>query len=438
LCRMPGSGKEKTEKELDDEMLGEEWKHEEEDDDGGSDDEDDDDDEEEEELDPILEHYSFPHPTGGVNRIRVCPHNSDIVGVWSDGGVVSLYDIGGALDLLDRSSLMAGNKKKSGGGVADGTAIMGQHVRKMRKEPFFVYSGHSSEGYAIDWSRVTPGRLATADCDGNIHVWNATHPVNDDIVKKHDGKKMSSSVSSPWCNSSFSVTPTYSAHGDNIDNPSVEDLQWSPTEATVLASAECGGYIRIYDIRCPGKSMISNKIHASGADVNVISWNRLVGNLLASGGDDGTSSFSIATYSMFDCIIVCLSRIQHSYTVGSFSVWDLRNFQTPDPSIPPKPLARFQSHRTPITSLEWHPTDESMIAVSDDHGTYIYDLSVEEDDPDQQAKTEEEVDWNLPPQLLFVHSGSEMTKEVRWHPQIPSCVATTSLSGFSVFIPSNL
>ena len=126
-------------------------------------------------------------------------------------------------------------------------------------------------------------------------------------------------------------------------------------------------------------------------------------------------------------------------TTGTFSVWDLRNFQTPDPSTPPKPLARFQSHRTPITSLEWHPTDESMIAVSDDHGTYIYDLSVEEDDPDQQAKkSEEEMDWNIPPQLLFVHSGSEMTKEVRWHPQIPSCVATTSLSGFSVFIPSNL
>jgi len=65
LCRIPGSGREKTEKELDDEMLGEEWKHE--------DDEDDDEDssseeEEEEELDPVLEHYSFPHPSGGINR----------------------------------------------------------------------------------------------------------------------------------------------------------------------------------------------------------------------------------------------------------------------------------------------------------------------------------------------------------------------------------
>ena len=123
---------------------------------------------------------------------------------------------------------------------------------------------------------------------------------------------------------------------------------------------------------------------------------------------------------------------------GSFSVWDLRTFQTPDGS-PPKPLARFHSHRTPITSLEWHPTDESMIAVSDDHGTYVYDLSIEEDGPGVSAPAGEgAVEGEIPPQLLFVHSGSQLTKEVRWHPQIPSCVAATSLSGFSVFIPSNL
>jgi ribosome assembly protein RRB1 len=399
LCRIPGSGREKTEKELDDEMLGDAWKHEDDDDDSDSSSSDEED--EEEELDPVLENYSFSHSGGGINRIRVCPHNSSVVGVWGENGEVSLYDIGGAIDLLDRSSLSSNARKN------DGSQAMNKEVRKMRKDPFFVYSGHSTEGYAIDWSRVTPGRLATADCDGNIHIWNATHPVTpNDIVAKYGNK----SQSSPWSNSSFQVEPMYAAHGDNLDNPSVEDLQWSPTEATVLASAECGGYVRIYDIRCPGKAMISNKIHSGGADVNVISWNKLVGNLLATGGDD-----------------------------GSFSVFDLRNFQTADASIPPKPLARFHSHRTPITSLEWHPTDESMIAVSDDNGTYVYDLSIEEDDPENNMNEDEAaVEGVIPPQLLFVHSGSQMTKEVHWHPQIPSCIATTSLSGYSVFIPSNL
>lgn len=276
LSRIPGSKREKTEKELDDEMLGEEWKHEDEDDSESSSDEE----EEEEELDAVLEHYSFPHTSGGINRVRVCPHNTDVVGVWSESGVVSLYDVGGAIDVLDRSSMGSNNTKKEKDSN-NTNAAANMSVRKMRKDPFFVYSGHSTEGYALDWSRVTPGRLATADCDGNIHIWNASHPVTpNDIVAKYKNN-------SPWGNSSFEVKPTYAPHGDNLDNPSVEDLQWSPSEATVLASAECGGFVRIYDVRCPNKAMISNKIHGSGADVNVISWNRLVGNLLASGGDDG-------------------------------------------------------------------------------------------------------------------------------------------------------
>jgi ribosome assembly protein RRB1 len=86
-----------------------------------------------------------------------------------------------------------------------------------------------------------------------------------------------------------------------------------------------------------------------------------------------------------------------------------------------------------MTSVEWHPTDESMLACSDDVGTYVYDLSVEEDDG---GNATEQID--VPPQLLFVHSGSEQFKEVHWHPQITSCLMTTALSGFSVFIPSNL
>ena len=258
-------GREKTEKELDDEMLGEEWNN----DDDEVDDEGSSSEEEEEDLDPVLENYAFPHNGGGINRVRVCPQNNDIVAAWGEQGTVSLYDVGAALDLLDRSTMNSGGKAENASNF---------NVRKMRKDPFFVYSGHSTEGYAIDWSRVVPGRLATADCHGHIHIWNASHPVaSKDILSK----------SSLWGSSSFDVKPTYSPSGDNIDNPSVEDLQWSPNEATVLASAECGGFVRIYDVRCPNRAMISNKIHGSGADVNVISWNRLVSNLLASGGDDG-------------------------------------------------------------------------------------------------------------------------------------------------------
>lgn len=87
-----------------------------------------------------------------------------------------------------------------------------------------------------------------------------------------------------------------------------------------------------------------------------------------------------------------------------------------------------------------------MIIVTDEDGTYIYDLSIEEDDVEEEGGTtngggadgEGGEGGGIPPQLLFVHCGSQSTKEAHWHPQITSCVVTTALSGYSVFIPSNL
>merc|ERR1712226_95130 len=172
---------------------------------------------------------------------------------------------------------------------------------------------------------------------------------------------------------------------------SVEDIRWSPTETTVLAAGEVDGLVKIYDTRAPNRSMLEKKVGST--DVNALSWSKLVTNLMASGCDD-----------------------------GNWSVWDLRKFE--------EPLARFTCHTTPITSIEWHPTDESMMVVSDEVGSFVYDLSVEEEEGHEQE--------DLPPQLLFVHSGSPQTKEVHWHPQITSCLMSTAYDGFHSFIPSNL
>jgi len=336
--------------ETEDDILGEEYNP----------DKDDDDDESDDELldtDPVLESFSISHD-GGVNRIRSMPQQSHIVATWSDVGRVNIFNLESVLSKFSQ------RKTKSS-------------VSLSEIKPMFVHSKHPTEGFALDWSPVKEGHLASGDCAGNIHLWT------------------------PRPEGVFDVTPSYESKlysaGQSADSPSVEDIQWSPSEGTVFCTAESGGYVRIFDTRAPNRAMLSHKIQSDGADVNVVSWNKLVTNLLACGGDDGV-----------------------------LSVWDLRHFsaKTPDP------LARFTTHKTPITSVEWHPTDESMLAASDDVGTYIYDLSVEEDD--------NKGDVDVPPQLLFVHCGSEQFKEVHWHPQISSCLMTTALSGFSVFIPSNL
>uniref|UniRef100_A0A7S2YH96 Histone-binding protein RBBP4 N-terminal domain-containing protein n=1 Tax=Entomoneis paludosa TaxID=265537 RepID=A0A7S2YH96_9STRA len=313
-------------------------------------------------MDPVVEHYSIKH-YGGVNRVRCMPQQQNIVATWSDTGKVNLFNVESILQRFAASS---------GKGALQQSEIP--------SKPFFSYTKHRTEGYAIDWSRVKQGQLLSGDCEGDIHLW----------TPREDG-------------GGYTVTPSYHANEKTKNTggiPSVEDLQWSPTEATVFASAECGGYIRVFDIRAPGRSMLNHQVHENGSDVNVLSWNHLVTNLIASGSDDGV-----------------------------MSVWDLRKFSGDNIS----PLARFTPHQSPISSVEWHPTDESMVAVTDDMGAYIYDLSVEED---ESAMTPGKLD--IPPQLLFVHSGSEQFKEVHWHPQISSCLMTTAVSGYSAFIPSNL
>lgn len=356
LTVMKMSDLSKMKHETDDDILGEEFNP----DSNDKNDDDSEDSDDEIEMEPVMEHYSVPH-AGGVNRVRAMPQQSSIVATWSETGNVHLFDI---QSILDRFEVSRGKQTTPG---------------SMPTKPIFTYKNHSTEGYAMDWSTKEEGSLATGDCNGGIHLW-----------KQGSG-------------GSFSVTPSYEANEkQGVDqNRSVEDLQWSPTESTVFASAECGGYVRIFDVRAPHKSMLNHKIHSNGADVNVLSWNKLVSNLLATGGDD-----------------------------GALSVWDLRHFS--GDTI--KPLARFTPHRTALCSVEWHPTDESMLAVTDDTGAYVYDLSVEEDDVKYDSNNLD----NIPPQLLFVHSGSEQFKEVHWHPQISSCLMTTALSGYSVFIPSNL
>lgn len=305
-------------------------------------------------LNPILESYNIPHH-GGVNRVRCMPQQPDIVATWSDVGNVYLHNIESI-----RSRFAASEGKGAPSSASTSSS-------------FFTHSGHATEGYALDWSKVKQGNLATGDNDGHIHVWT---------LRPEGG---------------YEVNPMYTSEGS-----SVEDIQWSPTEGTVFCAAESGGHVAIYDTRAPQRSMLRHCVHPK-TDVNVTNWNGLVTNLMATGADDGT-----------------------------LAVWDLRHFGKSDPV---KPLARFTCHKTPITSVEWHPTDESMLAVSDTVGAYIYDLSVEEDAEAQKSST---LVADIPPQLLFCHSGSQEFKELHWHPQISSCIMTTALTGFSVFIPSNL
>ncbi|XP_029929119.1 glutamate-rich WD repeat-containing protein 1 [Myripristis murdjan] len=306
-------------------------------------------DEEDEDKKPQMELAMMPH-YGGINRVRVTQRaEQSLAAVWSEKGQVEIFDLRTQTEAVHSSAAMA-------------TFI------KQEKEatPLFSFSGHMTEGFAIDWSPKVPGRLVSGDCKKNIHVWE---PREGGTSWQIDQRPFSS------------------------HSKSVEDLQWSPTEATVFASCSVDQSIRIWDIRAPPNSMLSaNEAHTS--DVNVISWNKSEPFLL-SGGDDGL-----------------------------LKVWDLRQFQSG------RPVANFKQHSAPITSVEWNPVDSSVFAASGaDDVISQWDLSVESSDVGARVEGVKD----LPPQLLFLHQGQSEIKEIHWHPQMPGVLISTALSGFNLF-----
>lgn len=254
--------------------------------------------------------------------------------------------------------------------------------------PMHTVRTHRSEGYAMDWAggaaatgRASSLRLLTGDIDGNIFLTTSSQ-------------------------SGFNTHPEpFLSH-----TSSVEDLQWSPKEPTVFGSCSADKSIRIWDVRVRSKKSVISVGDAHEQDVNVISWNKNTDYLMLSGGDE-----------------------------GSLKVWDLRNFKpSSGAGAAEKPLAvaTFTWHTAPISSVEWHPTEDSVFAASgrDDQVT-IWDLSVEEDEEEASAREAYTGPDGkaVPHQLLFSHQGASEIKEVHWHPQIPGMLMSTSADGFHLF-----
>ncbi|GAO17089.1 hypothetical protein UVI_02003600 [Ustilaginoidea virens] len=334
------------------------------DDDDGSDDDDDDDDgdDDDEDAEPILESRSIPL-NSTTNRIRAhqVPSSSSgsepgrppttLTATMTESANVFIHDVTPHLASFDNP----------------GSGVTAQHDR-----PVCTIRAHKAEGYAVDWSPTVPGgRLLTGDNDGLVYA-----------TTRADG--------GGWATDAR----PFRGHAG-----SVEDLQWSPSEASVFASASSDGTVRVWDVRSRARRPAIT-VRASAHDVNVISWSRQTSHLLASGADD-----------------------------GAWAVWDLRQWKEAGGAETPQPLASFAFHTEQITSLEWHPADDSVVAVAAADSTVtLWDLAVELDD--EESKDTAGVK-GVPPQLLFVHYLKD-AKEVHWHPQMMGSLVATG-EEFSVF-----
>ncbi|KAH3682926.1 hypothetical protein WICPIJ_006098, partial [Wickerhamomyces pijperi] len=252
----------------------------------------------------------------------------------------------------------------------------GYVIPKNLKKPIHTIRNHGNvEGYGLDWSPlINTGALLSGDCDGSIYLTQRK--------------------GSQWITdkTAFSVG----------NHASIEDIQWSKAENTVFATAGCDGYIRVWDTRSK-KHKPAISIQGSNTDINVISWCDRINYLLASGDDD-----------------------------GKWGVWDLRSFKPGQTQA--SPVAQYDFHKSAITSIEFNPLDESIIAVSSEDNTVtLWDLSVEADDEEiKQQKNETRELEEIPPQLLFVHWQKDV-KDVKWHKQIPGALVSTGTDGLNVW-----
>jgi ribosome assembly protein RRB1 len=64
---------------------------------------------------------------------------------------------------------------------------------------------------------------------------------------------------------------------------SVEDLQWSPIEPFAFASCSVDGTLQVCDTRVGNRSKSQIMIEAHKCDVNVLTWNGVATNLIATG-----------------------------------------------------------------------------------------------------------------------------------------------------------
>eukprot|EP00357_Protocruzia_adherens_P002576 CAMPEP_0115038758 /NCGR_PEP_ID=MMETSP0216-20121206/43609_1 /TAXON_ID=223996 /ORGANISM="Protocruzia adherens, Strain Boccale" /LENGTH=519 /DNA_ID=CAMNT_0002419239 /DNA_START=164 /DNA_END=1723 /DNA_ORIENTATION=- len=266
------------------------------DDDEASGDSDHDDDDE---TDPIMEYQAIP-VDAAVNRIRCSPFSGvPLVATWLENGDVSIWDISPQLEKIEEKESFTKQELKS----------VKNRLCQFRQP---------CEGYALEWSHLSRGLLATGNCNGLINLYQPSDANLTSWNMDQNG---------------------FTGHTD-----SVEDLQFSPKEANVFASCSADKTVRVWDMNASQRSKPVINIDAHKTDVNVISWNHLSDTLIASGSDD-----------------------------GSFKVWDLR--------FPKDEYFESNWHSDQITSIQFHPKDDSVLTVSSaDHKISIWDLSIEPDD----------------------------------------------------------
>ena len=127
---------------------------------------------------PTIKFESIPH-RGCVNRLRSM-YGTSIVATWNDEGEVGIYNVASAVEELDAppaqqpEQIESSSKKKK--------------KKKVQKKSYggtkIAQFRHKSEGYAIEWSPHTFGRLASGSCDSQLWLYSPADENCSSFIKE--------------------------------------------------------------------------------------------------------------------------------------------------------------------------------------------------------------------------------------------------------------
>lgn len=120
-------------------------------------------DDSDEHREPIIRFESVPH-RGAINRVRAM-HGSSIVATWNEDAEVGIYNVAPALEELDQP-VVPGKKQKTFGNTK---------VAQFK---------HRTEGFALEWSPHTYGRLASGTCDAQLWLYQPADEGCSQFVKE--------------------------------------------------------------------------------------------------------------------------------------------------------------------------------------------------------------------------------------------------------------
>lgn len=232
-----------------------------------------------------------------------------------------------------------------------------------RVEPIKLV-GHKQEGFGLDWSPVTSGRLASGGIDKVVCLWDVGAASAQSPVRQLE------------------------RHTEVIS-----EVAWSGYQADLLASVGDDRKLILWDCR---QNQPAHCLDAHNSEVNAVDFNKKDPNLLATGSTDKTVAIwdqrkltvKMAQLEFHNNSVFNVRWAPYSSTLlasGSSDrrvcVWDLARLGeeqgTEDSDdAPPEMLFVHGGHCAPISDLSWNPNDQLVLAsVAEDNLLHVWQMA---------------------------------------------------------------